>query len=318
MTLTRQINLFQDQLKNIEKWVPPKPYCTDVLSEGCARAPKKIALQKKYLQLNDRYQHALIVDLDYAGSFFAWEDCNVPPPNFIALNRANKRCHYVYSIVPVLTVNKTTNAMRLLRKTQLGLRRQLDGDIHFTDFLSKSLWSKKWETTLIEPYSYELRDIFSELSDDVLAQPETKAEIEYGVGRNCIVFDNTRQYSYRAVRKYRNFETFKDAIFQKARATNYKFSNPLHDSELHRIVKSISNWTWEKMTPESFADLQAHRGSLRGKKRKDDLLPQVIELRSQGLNHREIATKTGVHNSTIGRWLGEISGINPKDQMTLF
>jgi DNA invertase Pin-like site-specific DNA recombinase len=43
------------------------------------------------------------------------------------------------------------------------------------------------------------------------------------------------------------------------------------------------------------------------KDRKDELLPKVLRLRNRGRSHRQIAVRTGVPYSTVGRWLRDVA-----------
>ena len=55
-----------------------KPYCTDELGVTFVR-PKKTAITKKYLQVNQpKMAYYLVFDIDREGAVFAWYDENLP------------------------------------------------------------------------------------------------------------------------------------------------------------------------------------------------------------------------------------------------
>ncbi|WP_200856457.1 primase C-terminal domain-containing protein, partial [Klebsiella pneumoniae] len=95
---------------------------------------------------------------------------------------------------------------------------------------------------------------------------------DYGLGRNCTLFDKTRKWAYRAIRQgWPEYEQWLQACYDRASAYNLQFSAPLDDSEVKNIAKSISKWTLSNFSDDGFKNyvLRTHSSeiqSLRGKK----------------------------------------------------
>ena len=83
--------------------LPRRPYaCDDV------RRPRittiRRAIERRYIQLNEPWRRVWIVtDVDRPGAAVAWEDADIAPPNWTAINRANGHCHNGWLLdIPVL------------------------------------------------------------------------------------------------------------------------------------------------------------------------------------------------------------------------
>jgi Replicase family len=68
--------------------LPPRPYCSnDPRNEGVRIRHRDIALRHRHIQLNGpNVVRFLSFDVDRNDAFFAAEDGNLPPPNFVAVN----------------------------------------------------------------------------------------------------------------------------------------------------------------------------------------------------------------------------------------
>jgi len=97
---------------------------------------------------------------------------------------------------------------------------------------------------------------------------------DYGLGRNCTLFDKTRKWAYRAIRQgWPEFDQWLQACYERANAYNLQFLSPLDENEVSGIAKSIAKWTHKKFTGESFLNyvIETHSReiqSVRGKKSK--------------------------------------------------
>jgi len=93
------------------------------------------------------------------------------------------------------------------------------------------------------------------------------------------------------------------------RAVGYNVAdNPLPYGEVRNTAKSVAKWTYKHFTPEGFSQLQASRGSRKGKKRREELMPRVLEMVSQGVSQRAIADELGLTDRTVRNWLKDKSG----------
>ena len=98
---------------------------------------------------------------------------------------------------------------------------------------------------------------------------------DYGLGRNCTLFDKTRKWAYRAIRQgWPEYEQWLNACYERATAYNLQFTSPLDESEVMGIAKSIAKWTNSTFTKSSFdeyiknthsSDVQAKRGAVGGR-----------------------------------------------------
>ncbi|MCV5580528.1 primase C-terminal domain-containing protein, partial [Escherichia coli] len=67
---------------------------------------------------------------------------------------------------------------------------------------------------------------------------------DYGLGRNCTLFDKTRRWAYRAIRQgWPEYDQWLQACYECASAYNLQFALPLDENEVMGIAKSIAKWT---------------------------------------------------------------------------
>ena len=102
-------------------------------------------------------------------------------------------------------------------------------------------------------------------------RPEPCRERETGIGRNCEVFDDTRDWAYRAVLAFKrdggSQEAWRERCRRIAGAHNSGFELLLPTSEVRSIGKSIADWTWRKFSDAAFSRIQSFRGQLGNVKR---------------------------------------------------
>ncbi len=90
---------------------------------------------------------------------------------------------------------------------------------------------------------------------DLNAANEKEIVADYGLGRNCTLFDKTRKWAYRAIRQgWPEYEQWLQACYERASAYNLQFAVPLDENEVSGIAKSIAKWTSSKFSEESFSD----------------------------------------------------------------
>jgi hypothetical protein len=98
-------------------------------------------------------------------------------------------------------------------------------------------------------------------------RPEPRREYATGIGRNCDVFDDTREWSYRAVLQFKrdggNLDGWRERCRQIAGAYNSAFQLPLPFSEVRSIGESIADWTWDKFSDAAFSRRQTARARRR-------------------------------------------------------
>ncbi len=109
---------------------------------------------------------------------------------------------------------------------------------------------------------------------DLSAANDKEIVADYGLGRNCTLFDETRKWAYRAIRQgWPEYDQWLKACHERASAYNLQFAAPLDENEVNGIAKSIAKWTREKFSEESFlryiklthgSSVQSRRGKIGG------------------------------------------------------
>ena len=106
-----------------------KPFCTDDFNrDGIYRANKRQALNKVYIEHNnDSFINSIVFDIDTETAAIAWQDANIPIPNFITQNPANGHAHLFYALSsPVcITENARRKPQKLLKGVIEGLTERL-------------------------------------------------------------------------------------------------------------------------------------------------------------------------------------------------
>lgn len=251
--------LFQERL-------PYRPYCSNELSQGLIIRPTHDAVNYRHLQPNPPHALAwLVFDLDYAGSAFGWEKANLPPPTIIATNPANAHAHLFYGLrTPVcLTDNARGAPIRYASIIQAVFTAKLLADTGYAGLIAKNPLHNDWRVTFF-PCLYDL----GELAEYVVLPKTLPAGDRFGLGRNCLLFDELRAWSYTWVREYKKngatSEQWRAAVIGQGCAMN-EFSTPLAESEVKGIGKSIAKWTWREFSESQFSLIQSRRGKLGGR-----------------------------------------------------
>ncbi|MDF5351227.1 primase C-terminal domain-containing protein, partial [Vibrio parahaemolyticus] len=150
-------------------------------------------------------------------------------------------------------------------------------DRGFAGLLTKNPLHPHWQNEFWTEYEYTLDELAEYL--DLKGHPLRGSETS-GLGRNCELFDNTRQWAYRAIREYwaPNYKRkWNAAVYDKVESTNSQFNVPLPVSEVKAIAKSIANWTYREFTPEKKSQWHAKKGAKGGKVSKGGGRPSLNE-----------------------------------------
>jgi hypothetical protein len=89
---------------------------------------------------------------------------------------------------------------------------------------------------------------------------EKKSE-DYGLGRNCVLFNEMRKLAYKESRKSKSREELFLTILDAGLSMNIGFCPPLSAREVRAIAKSVAKWVWARFSPERFSEIQSQRGS---------------------------------------------------------
>lgn len=296
-----------------------RPYCSDDLKEhGIWRENKRFVANMPYCQLNrDNSYRYLIYDLDEAESALNWYANNLPPPTYIAQSRdkpeneeiGEGRCHVAYRLARPVYTTETAHlkAIHYLHRIDRGLTKALGADPTYAKLITKNPLHPKWRVTFLNPQPFEL-DYLADFVDMDL--PKDKYTDNYGLGRNCTVFDLVRLWGYRAVKTFQaencSFDVWHRAVFLRVQEENAKFSEGLPISEVKAIAKSIAKWIWSHFSYEEFLEIQTRRACKGGKARSkgySDVRQQAFQMSLNGFNKTQIAEVLGVSRQTVINWL---------------
>lgn len=261
----------KEKLFDAGRW-PRRPYCSDDLETGVRIRPLQTASQKKYIQPNPPHLRSwLIFDIDRPGAALAWQDANLPPPTWAAINPENAHAHLAWGLeAPVLIGDGGRIApLRYLAAIEAAYGAALDSDRGYSGLLTKNPLHTDWRTVYGPPGLYEL-GYLAEFVDLPTRLPKKSESI--GLGRNCTLFDLLRQHAYKVVRNHKTFDSFQSHLNARALTQNADFPAPLDCREVWQIVKSVSKWVWRRFdlaaSDKKFSQLQAARGRASGEARR--------------------------------------------------
>lgn len=304
-----QLDLFADP----GRW-PKRPYCAESLEHGVRVRSLAHALRRPYIQANPPHLRVWsIFDVDRPGAALAWEAGNLPPPSWVTINKQNAHAHLVWGLsAPVLVESAEARQapIRYLLAVESAFRAKLQADCGYSGLITKNPAHPLWRTLRGPSDFYDL-GYLSEFVDLPKFLPKQGAKLEeIGLGRNCILFDFLRKWSYKAVRDHReqrNYVLWQAQAYDRALNRNSDFMHPLDPKEVWHIAKSVTKWVW-KIDPKAEAAFLA-RQAWKGKKgmlarwgdneakRSDARL-----MRAKGMNFREISTALDVSVSTVHTW----------------
>lgn len=290
---------------------PLHAFATDELTHGIRMYPLEIAIAKAIVQHN--YKHSLswmVYDIDREQVAIDWDDRNAPPPNIIAINPTNGHGHYFYGLeAPIHNyIGASEKALRYMAVVDTALTDKLGADPGYSKLMSKNPLHKRWITLYPNLRLYDL-DELADWLDLEKYNDRRKRLPNYGYGRNCTLFETLRPWAYRKRRTpYLSAEFFYGDVLSQAMIINAGFNPPLPHSEVRSTAKSVSQWTWRRMSAEGFSSYQSRLGKLSGAKRTEkamELRKLVIEAREQcpELTQGDLAAMLGINQGTVSRHL---------------
>lgn len=285
------LHLFNERL-------PHKPYFSDDLHFGVRIAGKERAILAKYIQFNQ--PHAMFwlgFDVDRAGAAIDWSDRNAPAPTLTITNPENGHAHLLYALKTSIRTapDGKMKPLRYAAAVENALCKKLEADTGYSGLICKNPNHGHWKIAVWQPELYTLDWLADFL--DLNAANNKEIVAEYGLGRNCTLFDKTRKWAYRAIRQgWPEYEQWKNACYERASAYNLQLAMPLEDSEVYGIAKSISKWTHERFSAESFSsfvekthssELQRKRGISSGISRRKNSLEEKSPWVEMGISRRK-------------------------------
>lgn len=278
-----------DQLALFEaSYRPQRPLCGPSKNGPYRRRERSAALSESpYIETNPAcIQSLIITDVD-AGDVAGLPQLVGLPPESWAVRTRNElgsgHIGYALATPVVLTDAAHRRPINLLARVEWGIRDVLGGDAAYAGRIMKNPLSPGpfqdtlWPQDVSFP-TYTLRELASALSDlGALPSPGDPRPRQSGVGRNVDLFDRTRTWAYRAIKRYWNsgFSEWSEVVHAKAAILNLDLERegriPLPDREILHLSRSISKWVWSRFTPESFSEIQAQRVSKRWDKELKEL-----------------------------------------------
>lgn len=293
-----------------QKSLPRKPYCSDDLSRGGLRIRTvQHAIKRHYIQPNHPNSKLwLVFDIDRSTAVDEiTDDLNLPAPHFFVQNPANQHAHVYYGLETAVHLNRSSSdkPIRFAAAVDCALTERMQADAQYCGLIAKNPLHEHWRTYTINSESYTLGDLseyldLSQYGDRRRLMPDT------GLGRNVNLFTRLRNWSYKSIRQegWPSFDQWQKMCWAKAFEYN-RTETPLPDCEVQGIAKSVAKWTHKQFTAQGFSEIQAHRGSLKGKATRDAKLQFVIDLKEQGHSQRAIAEKVQEPRTTVQTWLKE-------------
>ena len=259
---------------------PRKPLCGPSKTGPYRRRKRSAALSSApYIETNPAcIQSLIITDVDAGDVAGLPQLVGLPPESWAVRTRnavGSGHIGYALATPVVLTDAAHRRPINLLARVEWGIRDVLGGDAAYAGRIMKNPVSPGvfqdtlWPQDEIFP-TYTLRELASALSDlGALPSPGDPRPRASGVGRNVDLFDRTRTWAYRAIKRYwsGNFSEWSEVVHAKAAILNLDLERegrePLPDREILHLSRSISKWVWSKFTPAIFSEIQAQRVSKR-------------------------------------------------------
>ncbi len=296
--------------------LPRRPYCADDLSAGLRIRSLEQALTKPYIQANPPHLRVWsIFDVDRPGAALAWEDANLLPPTWAAVNRENGHAHLVWGLsAPVLvdSPDMRQGPLRYLAGVESNMREVLRADDGYSGLITKNPMHPLWQVLRGPRLGYELGELAECLPGLEKHIPKRGKIEEIGLGRNCTLFDWLRHWAYRAVRQYKRqggldaWNAWLNACNLQALQRNGEFQHPLDLREVWHIAKSVAKWTWRNFSEAGFSAWQAQRGRKGGLAKgmaNEDRRASARLMAAKGMTQAAIAEALGVHVNTVANWL---------------
>lgn len=269
-----------------EHWYGRYPLASnDPRIDGSFRMPRSDALLKRFIQANPReYVSQIVVDIDHADAelrAFSMHEVGLVPNMFAYSTRpGHGQATFLLRSPVSLSEASRRKPINLLARCQQGLTVALSGDPHYSGPLARNPTHPMANTRWCHPTPYELRDLARALGRDLPMPPTSRrveASIDSALGRNCWMFDVTRQWAYRAWTRYPQRTDWDDAVLAYTWGRNPELvshsKGPLPDSELRTISRSVASFVWNsemrakgvEQFDADFSKIQANRGHKGGK-----------------------------------------------------
>ena len=271
------------------------------------------AIEKRYIQPNSFNEFKwLVFDIDRpVCPDELRNDLDVPEPTLFVSNRQNRHAHVFYLLeTPVHNnVDSSKQALRFASVVQTGLLNRLQADESYVGLLAKNALNPHWDVLPTYGKAYSLHELSECLTKAELTKPVR--ECDYGLGRNCIVFETVSRWAYKAIRQgYPDYNRFHQAVLDRTIGVNAQLPSPMDYSEYKHIAKSIASWVHGRFSQSGFSEWQSKQGTKGGIKSGKVRLEKSADKRSQarmmiadGRTQKDIALALNVHRNTVANWV---------------
>ncbi|WP_122711159.1 replication initiation protein [Pseudomonas viridiflava] len=264
------MNSAQQRLENtLELYrskLPSKPYHTNDYCFGKKISSLSSALKSSYIQPNSlTHKYFMIFDLDGESSVLDWTDKGLPPPHLIVRNLQNGRSHMTY-ILNVSVKNDASGRLKPIKyfsDVEHGLAVRVGADMNYNGLLTKNPFNLScYRVFSFEDQPYDLGYLNEFVDKDLIKkqrEAKKKSNIEDGFasGRNCMLFDNLRSWSYNNWQSYHPAE-LRSAIYSQAMEYN-NFECLLGQREVETIAESVYRFIDRNFSIERLNELKSKR-----------------------------------------------------------
>lgn len=243
--------------------------------------PFDAAVNKRYLDPNTKNRvWALVFDIDRPQASMAWDDANLPEPNWITQNPKNAHAHLGYALAAPVSrsLGSLQKPQAYLARIEQAMSDALRADPAYSHRLTKNPLHSTWRTFYGRREPYDLDELRDYLPANLPLVKDRDQAI--GEGRNVLLFTNLRHWAYRERFGFSSLNTWMHCCRNKAKAFNSQFRSPLPMSEVRATAKSVATWTWERMTCAKFSEIQARRSakaSILRQSRQMDLAYEIMK-----------------------------------------
>jgi len=298
------------QLKLFKEHLPKKSRSCDNFDVDNKVRYITEAIKKRYIQPNDfNSTQWLVFDIDRAVCPDSIRNDNLAPePTIFVKNPKNGHAHLFYLLKTPVHQNSHSSqkAVQFAAAVEYGLAIKLDADMSYVGMLAKNALHADWEVLHTIPQAYELHELAESVDTTALNTP-LKERLNYGLSRNCSMFEEVSKWAYKAIRQgWPDYNQWHKAVLTRVEMLNRQLEKSMDYNEYKHIAKSIANWTHGNFSKSGFAQWQSNNGKLSGiarAKKSDDKRIQAHQMRSNGLTQQAIAKALGVSQQTIAIWL---------------
>ncbi|MGV1309469.1 replication initiation protein, partial [Escherichia coli] len=159
--------------------------------------------------------------------------------------------------------------LRYAAAVENALRKKLEADTGYSGLICKNPNHSHWKIAVWQPELYTLDWLADYL--DLTTANDKEIVADYGLGRNCTLFDKTRRWAYRAIRQgWPEYDQWLQACYERASAYNLQFALPLDENEVMGIAKSIAKWTECNFSKDLFLEYvkNTHSSEIQSKRGK--------------------------------------------------